>query len=76
MQRLVGYLFFFFIAAAALLSLCDRLGRASTLNPFGEKPDWVGIILILGALGGGAALVVGKNPRSRSRDGKRDDDES
>ena len=57
MQRILGYLFLVALAVIAIISLKDRFGRGSTLNPFGTEPDWIGIGLIVTALGCGVWIL-------------------
>ena len=79
MQRVLGYLFFIALAVMAVVSLWDRARRAGTLNPFGERPDWLGIALIAAAAVSGVWLLVTREKRGQeqgSDGGQRDADES
>ena len=49
MQRLIGYLFLAALLAAGVISLVHRLRVGTQLDPFGNKPDWLGIALITSA---------------------------
>ncbi len=79
MQRLLGYLFFVALVVMAALSLHDRFQGGGTVNPFGENPDWLGIILIGAAVACGVWLLVVREKSSsqeKERIGNGDHDES
>jgi hypothetical protein len=67
MQRVLGYLFFLVLVVMAAVSLRDRFQAGSTINPFGEDPDWIGILLIVAATGCGVWLLVVREGRDTRR---------
>ena len=69
MQRILGYLFFVALAAVAIVSLKDRFKRGSTFNPFGEKPDWIGIGLLLTALACGVCILCRREKKGKTDGG-------
>ena len=74
MRRVLGYLFLLSLVAAGLLSLKDRFNRGSTFNPFGEKPDWVGIVCIASTLLGAVWILTSREKRGTTHGGKSGND--